>query len=468
MDVGTEGTAQGFVKQVGGGMVPLDGGAAIHVNLGFCRFAAGHAAFDDVAEVQEGITLFLRVCDGEDAVCGADGAGVADLSAGFAVERGAVKDDNALFAAEQAVDRCAVGEDLHDLRGAVVVFVTLKGGFAADIKFLRGVEFTSGFGALALRRHFPLKAVAVEFDAEFARHVGGEVVGEAVGVIEFEDDFAGDDQLAVCEVIVQVLFQRGDVGGGFRIAEFGFVAKHVFHIDGFRLALRGTQQDLFAVCRLQGANVEGFAVSGVQFDGFLRSVQRQEGFEFEEFQAVQHFVEDVHAGIQRLRKALFFPLDGFGDARFGFNDFRIGLAHFRHQRCDEFVEERLVLSQFVAVADGAAHDAAQDVAAPFVAGQYAIDHQEDGGADVVGDDFERGLVEIVAAGCLSGSGNQVAEDVDFVVGMDVLQHGGDAFQPHAGIDGRARQWFHVARRIPLELHEDDVPDFDEAVAVFFG
>ena len=183
---------------------------------------------------------------------------------------------------------------------------------------------------------------------------------------------------------------------------------------------------------------------------------------------MQHFVEDVHAGIQRLRKALFFPLDGFGDARFGFDDFRIGFAHFRHQRCDEFVEERLVLSQFVAVADGAAHDTAQDVAAPFVAGQYAIDHQEDGGADVVGDDFERGLFEIVAAGCLSSGGNQVAEDVDFVVGMDVLQYGGDAFQPHTGIDGRARQWLHVTRRIPLELHEDDVPDFDEAVTVFFG
>ena len=273
--VGAEGAAQGFMQQVGGGMVPLDGGTAVHVDLGFCRFAAGHAAFDNVAEMQEGIALFLRVCDGKDAVCGADGAGVADLSAGFAVERGAVKDDNAVFAAEQAVDRCAVGEDLHDLRGAVVVFVTFKGGFTTDIKFLRGVEFASGFGALALRRHFPLKAVAVEFDAEFARHVGGEVVGEAVGVIEFEDDFAGDDQLAVCEVFVQILFQRGDVGGGFRIAEFGFVAQHIFHINSFRLALRGTQQDLFAVRRLQGADVEGFAISGVQFDGFLRSVQRQ-------------------------------------------------------------------------------------------------------------------------------------------------------------------------------------------------
>ena len=120
------------------------------------------------------------------------------------------------------------------------------------------------------------------------------------------------------------------------------------------------------------------------------------------------------------------------------------------------------------MADGATHDAAQDVAASFVAGQHAVHHQEDGSADVVGDDFERSLFEIVAAGCLSGGGNQVAEDVNFVVGMNVLQHGGDAFQPHAGIDGRARQGFHVARRIPLELHEDDVPDFDEAVAVFFG
>ena len=61
-----------------------------------------------------------------------------------------------------------------------------------------------------------------------------------------------------------------------------------------------------------------------------------------------------------------------------------------------------------------------------------------------------------------------AEQVDFVVGMHALQHGSNAFQAHAGIDTGTRQARHVAGGIALELHEHQVPDFDVAVAVFFG
>src|SRR3546814_6657947 len=46
-----------------------------------------------------------------------------------------------------------------------------------------------------------------------------------------------------------------------------------------------------------------------------------------------------------------------------------------------------------------------------------------------------------------------------------LKHGGVALEAHAGVDRRPRQ---VAPRLLvdlLELHEDEVPDLDEAVAV---
>jgi len=39
------------------------------------------------------------------------------------------------------------------------------------------------------------------------------------------------------------------------------------------------------------------------------------------------------------------------------------------------------------VADGAADDAAQHVAAPLVAGDHAVDDEEGTGADMVGDDL---------------------------------------------------------------------------------
>src|SRR3546814_5423678 len=58
-----------------------------------------------------------------------------------------------------------------------------------------------------------------------------------------------------------------------------------------------------------------------------------------------------------------------------------------------------------------------------------------------------------------------AQQVGVVVVVLTLQHGGEALEAHAGVDRRPRQ---VAPRLLvdlLELHEDEVPDLDEAVAV---
>ena len=52
--------------------------------------------------------------------------------------------------------------------------------------------------------------------------------------------------------------------------------------------------------------------------------------------------------------------------------------------------------------------------------------------------------------------------------MNPLQHGGDAFETHAGVDRRARQIEAGGRVDLLVLHEDEVPDLDEAVAVLVG
>src|SRR6185437_5516267 len=62
-------------------------------------------------------------------------------------------------------------------------------------------------------------------------------------------------------------------------------------------------------------------------------------------------------------------------------------------------------------------------------------------------------------------GNQVAEEIDVIIVVHALEHGGDAFQAHTGVDGGARQWLAPAAGLLLELHEDEVPDLDEAVAV---
>ncbi len=46
-----------------------------------------------------------------------------------------------------------------------------------------------------------------------------------------------------------------------------------------------------------------------------------------------------------------------------------------------------------------------------------------------------------------------------------MKDSGDAFEAHAGVDGRLRQGIEIAAGVSVELHENEVPDFDVAAAV---
>ncbi len=127
-------------------------------------------------------------------------------------------------------------------------------------------------------------------------------------------------------------------------------------------------------------------------------------------------------------------------------------------------------AEHVRVAHRAAHDAAQDVSAPLVGGEHAVRHQEAGRAQVVGDHLERRVQLAVCiarfdADRILRRADQAAEEVDLVVVVDALEDRRDALQAHAGVDRRARQVEPLAREL-LVLHEDEVPDLDEPVAVF--
>ena len=66
---------------------------------------------------------------------------------------------------------------------------------------------------------------------------------------------------------------------------------------------------------------------------------------------------------------------------------------------------------------------------------------------------------------LARGADQRLEQVDVVVVVLALEHRGDALEAHAGVDRRPRQAGAPAIRRLLILHEDEVPDLDEAVAV---
>ncbi len=119
------------------------------------------------------------------------------------------------------------------------------------------------------------------------------------------------------------------------------------------------------------------------------------------------------------------------------------------------------------MAHGAAHDAAQDIAPALVRGRHAVGDQEGGRTQVVGDDpVRRGALALgLGRGQLFRGVDQALEQVDVIVGVDALQHGGDALQTHAGVDRLLGQFANDLVVLLLELHEDVVPDLDEAVAV---
>ncbi len=99
-------------------------------------------------------------------------------------------------------------------------------------------------------------------------------------------------------------------------------------------------------------------------------------------------LEQLDPSIERLVKRLFLAPQRFLDVLLLRADFGKDIAHRSGEDIDELEEERLVKSERASVADGAAQDAAQDVAAAFVARLNAVGDREAQRADVIGDDAE--------------------------------------------------------------------------------
>ena len=145
------------------------------------------------------------------------------------------------------------------------------------------------------------------------------------------------------------------------------------------------------------------------------------------------------------------------------------VAHHAREIIDQFVKKRFFLSEFVAVAHRATGDTSQHIAASGVFRNHAIANQKGTGADVIGNHAQRRMHQIRRAGFARGRFDQRLKQIDFVIGVHVLQHRRQPLQPHAGIDGRLRQRNHRAiRDLAVELHKNEVPDFDKTIAVFAG
>ena len=178
-------------------------------------------------------------------------------------------------------------------------------------------------------------------------------------------------------------------------------------------------------------------------------------------------LEQAHAAPEGGAEADFLLLQRVLDRGLGAGQFGIGLAHFADQRRDQTMHQRIGGPQQVGVTHGAAHDAAQDIAAPLVRRRDPVGDQEGGRAQVVGDDAVAGgavTLGLRRGGVLRG-GDQGLEQVGVEHRVLALQYAGHPLQPHAGVDAGLGKGTDDLVVLLLELHEDVVPDLDIAVAV---
>ena len=85
-----QGTAQGFVQQVGGRMVRTNGAATGVVDIQLCALTRFNMAFVHRCDMDEYTRNFFRICHGGRARFGANFTRVANLTTAFCIKRGLV------------------------------------------------------------------------------------------------------------------------------------------------------------------------------------------------------------------------------------------------------------------------------------------------------------------------------------------------------------------------------------------
>ena len=159
----------------------------------------GVAAFDSSVMDEQIAELFMRVGHAEAEIRRADQPGIADLTAGFAIERRLVEDHLPGFACRQPLDLTAVLEQCDDDTFGTFRFVAEEVG-RADALFQRKPDRTpwrlrrsppgpARVSALLLHR----SVETFDIDAKSAPTQGvlRQIEREAIGVVEFESGCAG-------------------------------------------------------------------------------------------------------------------------------------------------------------------------------------------------------------------------------------------------------------------------------------
>ncbi len=178
-------------------------------------------------------------------------------------------------------------------------------------------------------------------------------------------------------------------------------------------------------------------------------------------------VEDLLPARKRFAEALLLEPDDALDLVGVLAQLGVGIAHLLDHDRREPVHA--LEADTLAVLDRAAQQAAADVAAALVSRRDPVGDQERDGAAVVGE-HAVGLARRLALGVADGGlgldpVHDDPEAVGVVVRRDALDDAGGALEPHPGVDVLRRQRDELVSGAQVELHEDEVVELVEAVAV---
>ena len=180
-------------------------------------------------------------------------------------------------------------------------------------------------------------------------------------------------------------------------------------------------------------------------------------------------VEQARAGLQRPGEALLLGLEQAPDVVAVPGE----LGEAVGQRLDHGLvhgsQERRLETEARAVQDGAPDDPAQHVAAALVGGRHAVGRDRAHAARVVAEHAERahGIAAIGVA--TAREPLQRLDHVRRLVGLEeaagALQEHGDSLDAAARVDVLRRKRRERAVVAAIELHEDEIPVLEEAIAV---
>ena len=359
----------------------------------------------------------------------------------------------------------ATGGDLHAVHNELAAAVER----VDDIAAARAADERAAVADLSARLGVPRRAIEDDFDL-----VAGRGLPHPAVVGHHGEDrrrrsqrLVADELLRPREAAADLLVERDRVGRALVGAEAGLRAGAL--ALRLHLALPGR------------VGVVGHAPALVDENLFREIAREAERVVEREQEAtvdrppapralrLRVLLDAAHALIQRARELLLFLPHRLDDPSALADDLGICAAHDVGNPVDAAPEERLGQAELAAVSHRAAHDASQDVASPLIGRQDAVGDQERRGTHVIDDDLHRdvavGVGAVPLAAQLGDAPDQRREQVGLVRRELLLHDRGHALEPHAGVDRRPRQRRHFSAGVTVELHEDEVPDLQPAIAL---